>query len=337
MAVRRKDDDSSEEEPTAIDLGRSPARKSIPSRPAPPAPAVRVRPQAPMNRSPMLHEEESGDEEATEFLAVRPPGPVPAKSDPRDGKSKAAPPSPPRARGRAIPLEGQPGGAPEDADDSTAERLPSSTKVAREPTEPLLAVASPPPALPKRTPRPLPARGSPLDLASEAGDTNTASAPRITRIAASPPAPAPRADGIGTAPVPVDVDAGEPTEPPRPGRPGPAGTGGIAGNEERRKAMRPFDNPPTDVLKQDSSETLEPDEGDGTLIIEVPDGAIIFINGVERGHGPTAKVEDLDRHARHAIRIHCAGYQPWNGSVCLEGRAAAKVRPTLKKRDPHGR
>jgi hypothetical protein len=43
-------------------------------------------------------------------------------------------------------------------------------------------------------------------------------------------------------------------------------------------------------------------------------------------------VEGLDRYAKHAVRIHASGHLPWSGSVCLEGRTAAKIRPTLKKR-----
>jgi hypothetical protein len=44
------------------------------------------------------------------------------------------------------------------------------------------------------------------------------------------------------------------------------------------------------------------------------------------------RVLELDRHARHAVRIHCPGHLPWSGSVSLEGRPAAKIKPTLKPR-----
>ena len=72
------------------------------------------------------------------------------------------------------------------------------------------------------------------------------------------------------------------------------------------------------------------DSTTGTLIVEVPQGAVVFLDGVERGVGPSLKVPGIDRYAKHAVRIHAAGYAPWSGSVCLEGRTAAKIRPSLK-------
>jgi hypothetical protein len=44
------------------------------------------------------------------------------------------------------------------------------------------------------------------------------------------------------------------------------------------------------------------------------------------------RVDGLDRYAKHAVRIHASGYMPWTGSFSLEGRTAAKIRPTLKRR-----
>ena len=46
----------------------------------------------------------------------------------------------------------------------------------------------------------------------------------------------------------------------------------------------------------------------------------------------TVKVGDLDREARHAVRINCQGFSPWSGSVSLQGKPAAKIRPALKPR-----
>ncbi len=70
---------------------------------------------------------------------------------------------------------------------------------------------------------------------------------------------------------------------------------------------------------------------DGVLVIDAPPDATVTVNGVERGRG-MVKVTELDRNAKHAVRIHCSGFAPWSGSVTLQGKAAAKIRPTLKPR-----
>ena len=70
---------------------------------------------------------------------------------------------------------------------------------------------------------------------------------------------------------------------------------------------------------------------DGVLVIDAPAEASITVNGVERGRGQV-RVTDLDRNAKHAVRIHCPGFTPWSGSVSLRGKAAAKIRPSLKPR-----
>lgn len=70
---------------------------------------------------------------------------------------------------------------------------------------------------------------------------------------------------------------------------------------------------------------------DGVLVIDAPAEATVTVNGIERGRG-TVRVGDLDREARHAVRIHGAGYAPWSGSVSLQGKPAAKIRPSLKPR-----
>lgn len=69
----------------------------------------------------------------------------------------------------------------------------------------------------------------------------------------------------------------------------------------------------------------------GLLVVEAPTDAAVFVNGIERGRG-LVRVDGLDVHARHTVRIVAAGHQPWSGTVSLEGRTAAKVRPTLKAR-----
>jgi hypothetical protein len=43
-------------------------------------------------------------------------------------------------------------------------------------------------------------------------------------------------------------------------------------------------------------------------------------------------VTEIDRYAKHAVRIHAPGFAPWSGSACLEGRKAAKIRPGLKSK-----
>lgn len=70
---------------------------------------------------------------------------------------------------------------------------------------------------------------------------------------------------------------------------------------------------------------------DGVLVVDAPADATVTVNGVERGRG-TVRVGDLDRDARHAVRIHCPGFAPWSGSVTLQGKPAAKIRPALKPR-----
>jgi hypothetical protein len=80
------------------------------------------------------------------------------------------------------------------------------------------------------------------------------------------------------------------------------------------------------------AQTLEAEPADGTLIVDVPAGAVVFVNGVERGRGPSLKVRELDRYAKHAVRVHAEGFSPWKGTVSLDGRVAAKVRPNLKAR-----
>jgi hypothetical protein len=80
------------------------------------------------------------------------------------------------------------------------------------------------------------------------------------------------------------------------------------------------------------AQTLEAEPADGTLIVDVPAGAVVFVNGVERGRGPSLRVRELDRYAKHAVRVHADGFSPWKGTVSLDGRVAAKVRPNLRAR-----
>ena len=70
---------------------------------------------------------------------------------------------------------------------------------------------------------------------------------------------------------------------------------------------------------------------DGVLVVVAPGDAVVVVNGLDRGRG-VVRVTDLDRSAKHAVRIQAPGYQPWVGAVTLEGRPTAKIRPTLKPR-----
>jgi hypothetical protein len=83
--------------------------------------------------------------------------------------------------------------------------------------------------------------------------------------------------------------------------------------------------------EDDASSTGELPGADGVLVIDAPADAVVTVNGTERGRG-RVRVSGLDRHARHTVRIQCNGFHSWSGSVTLDGRAAAKLRPTLKPR-----
>lgn len=368
MASKRQGDDSGEEEETAIDLRSSSQayKKATASRssPTPPRPSHAPPSAPPPGRSAPpaapLHEP-NDDDEATEFLAARPSSSAgsAARGIAQPNEDSASSAAAPRARGRAVPLEAAP-------DAHGHAHAPS-----REPTEPLLTIApeaeerrSRPEALPHRTPRPLPNRGSDFDEEtaerSSTGPLDGGSSPRITRIfVANEDATHKRitAAAISSATEPGGDD--EITDAPvvaAPSRPLPPDSASAKidddfdeqhvdpvniddkklhdkGSDHRKPDDKRPSRARTAVTSAPMSETLEAEPADGTLIVEVPEGAVVFVNGLERGKGPALKVTDIDRYAKHAVRIHCSGYLPWSGSVCLEGRTAARVRPTLKKRE----
>ena len=316
MATRRSSDDSDEEEEaTAIDLRSSSqaqkkpiaggaARRSSSSPSTPRAAPVAKASAVPHENtaSDALHHKDgssSGDEEATEFLSQRP-------SEAGIGAL--------RARGRAVPLEA----ASAQARARSAKEEPTTTPEVQQPAG----------ALPQRTPRPLPGRIT--NLKSETQTTTSsvgakASGPRITRIFVDG---GQRRDDDDP---PSETDPGsDATDPPQV-RPRPLPN---ANDEPRSDGPKPqpYKRAKTARNKAVSSETVDAEPADGTLIVEVPDGSVVFVDGVERGRGPSLKVRDLDRFAKHAVRIHAPGFMPWSGSVCLEGRTAAKIRPGLKKR-----
>lgn len=343
MATRRPtDDDSDEEEATAIDLrGGSQAFKPTPSAPSsrtstpPTVPAGAKKPPQPTSRTPKsLHSSE--DEEATEFLSVRPPSSVASGPDSQSSPSL-------RARGRAVPLEG--------------EASSPSASPARTSREDAVPAGPPPGPLPSRTPRPLPQERQTNVKSETQTGASQKSAPRITRIfqpggedgntneqiaaidaaSATDPGeddevtdpPLPR-KAPATRPLPERADALPERPNPRPATNIVLGTPDDKRTDEKRTDENPMRRAKTSLTKQPTSETLEAEPADGTLIVEVPEGAVVFVNGLERGRGPQLKVLGIDRYAKHAVRIHAPGYAPWSGSVCLEGRTAAKIRPGLK-------
>jgi hypothetical protein len=88
----------------------------------------------------------------------------------------------------------------------------------------------------------------------------------------------------------------------------------------------------TDAPRQPVRPLIPEGDNDGLLVIEAPADAQVFVNGIERGRG-VVRVTDLDCEGRHAVRVVAPGHVPWSGSVSLEGKKAAKVRPTLKKKE----
>jgi len=85
------------------------------------------------------------------------------------------------------------------------------------------------------------------------------------------------------------------------------------------------------VGAEPGSNEEEEEEEAGTLHIDAPPDATIFVDGVERGHG-SVTVEDADRHRRFAVRVHRPGCRPWSRSVSLRGAAELRVAATPEPR-----
>lgn len=350
MASRRRGDDSEEEEATAIDLRQS-SSAGPPGAPPKSGSAPAKKPAAPIAtaRATVLVDDES-DEDATEFLSMRPrgqpaapsagaaAGPVssPPTSPPRSASSSPGEPSL-RARGRAVPLGGDPPPPP-----PPAPPPPSAARTQRDSTEPFVDVENLP-----RAPRPLPQRHSANEESTTGSHPSTASVPRITRIhVVSETESEPPMISIS------DADDDDATQPP-----GSFEAARLAAVV--KELQKPA--PPPDARIRRQSTVVQPvdddtqapegegdpsitsevvarpkppgaaEAGDGILVVEAPADASIVVNGVDRGRG-VVRVSGLDRHTRHAVRIHCPGHLPWSGSVTLEGKPAAKIRPTLKPR-----
>ncbi len=192
----------------------------------------------------------------------------------------------------------------------------------RDNTEPMVDIENLP-----RAPRPLPQRR--LADESATGSHGSGSIPRITRIqviSTSSEPPAIGADDVDETTSPPDsIDAKKLVT-------------AVKSLQKTQPLPEARIRRPTTVVQALDDATQAPDDddvvadaGDGILVVEAPTEANVVVNGVDRGHG-VVRVTGLDRSARHAVRIHCPGHLPWSGSVTLEGKPAAKIRPTLKPR-----
>ena len=166
-----------------------------------------------------------------------------------------------------------------------------------------------------------------LDSLGEAAAAIPPDRLQVLRAAMKPPTPALAATPATRPPRPstvvdaVNDETLAPDEPEVPDQPSERAEAPLASApavraipDEPRARSRALDEP-----------------ADGVLVVEAPPDASVTVNGVERGRG-VVRVLELDRFARHAVRIHCPGHVPWSGSVSLEGRPAAKIKPSLRPR-----
>jgi hypothetical protein len=299
--------------------------------------------------------DDDDDEEATEFLAARP------REAPRAPSSGEAVP---RAQGRAVSIEYAPSAMsplaplPAPVGSPPVSSTPALEAVAS--LESVVTMTTAPEPI-----RPLPQR----TLATDVSATGTRSTPRVTRIQL--PADggsithgddhaAPESTGENTLPpqrtiVPAappllarrlathidasddDTEAGEGTEEHVAAVKGAASPfASPVSSSPSASASAPRghrDLPPSAEAAPILRRSKAPPEvlHDGVLVVDAPPEATVTVNGVERGRG-TVKVSDLDREARHAVRIQCPGFVPWKGSVSLQGKTVAKIRPALKPR-----
>ncbi len=294
--------------------------------------------------------DDDDDEEATEFLAARP------REAPRAPSSGEAVP---RAQGRAVSISPL---SPLPVPVGSPPLSSAAALVAVGALESVGAMTTAPEAI-----RPLPQRPVAVDLSA----TGTASAPRVTRIQlpadggsitqgdehAAPESTgestlSPHGTLVPTVPpllarrIATHVDAGDddteasegtdehvtvaraaPPTSPSPS-PVPSSTPPSASAPRGHRDLPPSAEA-APILRRSKAPPEVPH--DGVLVVDAPPEATVTVNGVERGRG-TVKVSDLDREARHAVRIQCPGFAPWKGSVSLQGKTVAKIRPTLKPR-----
>ncbi len=351
MASRRRVDDSDEEQQaTALDL--RPLSRS--ARPADPPPQP-VRKPVIAARAVVVDDVSEDDGEATEFLSVRPASRAPPSSAPSPRALPSSVPLPsalaaePRGHRRAVPIDASSSLAtdsPSQAASSGPRPLPSR---AHETVSGQTSTAS----VPRVT------RIQVLDrsvsatadqethglIRADDNDVERTLPPDRDLLPVRPPMPSQRGRKPATAVTLTDDETQAPEEldpditltpnaaspsvlaPTRPPSSPPAA------QPIRRVPLSAEGEPvpaPRASLRAPSPPQA-PEQHDGVLVVEAPADASITVNGVDRGRG-IVRISDLDRDARHAVRIHAPGFQPWSGSVSLQGKPAAKIRPTLKPR-----
>ncbi len=109
-----------------------------------------------------------------------------------------------------------------------------------------------------------------------------------------------------------------------------SGAGDAIVAPEEDAAARP-PHPITAVEARPSELESIADDEPGTLIVQVPLEATVFLDGAEVGQGPLS-ISGLDRFATYTLRVHCPGYLPWSGSATLRGEAEGEVVPGLRSR-----
>jgi hypothetical protein len=68
----------------------------------------------------------------------------------------------------------------------------------------------------------------------------------------------------------------------------------------------------------------------GTLLIDAPEDAVVHIDGTEHPPGPV-KLENVSRFTKFKVRVIREGHAPWSATLSLNGKRAARIRPTLVK------
>ena len=355
MASRRRVDDSDEaEEATALDLrvsSRSAARPDPALVRSAPSPVGHVHAPLPASRRPPPIADDSDDgedDDATEFMQARSSSAAPPRSVPPVAELVL------RVQGRAVPLESSPSLRSSSAGPAAASTAP----------------AAPPMALPSPMPsvsgadghhRPLPQR----TIGNDASSTGTGAVARVTRIqvvnrgalstddvevsarherltaasrendpeATIPPDRSVVVDArlrVSTRVDPRDDETQAATDDADDTQ-APSSPAGDIEPVPHRRVPNTAEGDPVLPRPRAARQAVEPDVFDGVLVVDAPADATVTVNGIDRGRG-TVRVGDLDRVARHAVRIHCPGFAPWSGSVTLQGKAAAKIRPVLKPR-----
>jgi hypothetical protein len=66
----------------------------------------------------------------------------------------------------------------------------------------------------------------------------------------------------------------------------------------------------------------------GSVVIEAPSSAEVFVNGHTQGLGRVV-LNGLDRYIPFWVRVHLPEHDPWSAKISLKGQKAAKVQPDL--------